>query len=214
MTRLVLLLLCVVPLFTCSAPAPPVPDNLAAAPRDAIIYVIGRGWHTDIGLPATEIAGPLLALEAPFPGVRYLTIGFGDRTYLLKRTVTVFSMLQALLPGHGALLVTGLRAPPEAAFGDAHVVVLHITRADLARLRQRLWQAFETSPDGAPVAIVAGPYPGSLFYAAAEPYSGLFTCNTWTAVMMRAAGQPMPIGGVLFASQVMGMARWIASQKE
>jgi hypothetical protein len=32
--------------------------------------------------------------------------------------------------------------------------------------------------------------------------------------MMRAAGLPMPIGGVLFASQVMGMARWIATQQK
>jgi uncharacterized protein (TIGR02117 family) len=212
--RAVLVLFAIASLSACGTPTPSIPGSAAAAPRDAIIYVIGRGWHTDIGLPMEEITGPLHVLETPFPGVRFLTIGFGDRTYLLKREVTVFSMLLALLPGHGALLVTALRAAPGTAFGDTHVVTLHVTRADLDRLEQRLWQAFEQTPEGTPVAIAIGPYQGSLFYAASEPYSGLFTCNTWTADMMHAAGLPMPIGGVLFAGQVMGMARWIASQQE
>jgi uncharacterized protein (TIGR02117 family) len=200
-------------LAACTAPDPAVSAS-SAVPRDAVIYVIGRGWHTDIGLPVSEIASPLKALAEPVPGVRYLTFGFGDRTYLLNRDVTVFSMLTALLPGRGALLVTALRATPAQAFGTAHVVTLHVTRTDRTRLEQRLWQEFRLLSSEAPVVVSDGPYPGSLFYAASAPYSGVYTCNTWTAAMIQTAGLPMPTGGLVFASQVMGMARWIATQQE
>ena len=177
------------------------------------MYVIGRGWHTDIGLPTEEIAEPLAALESPFPGVRFLTFGFGDREYLLQRTGSSFAMLAALLPGRGALLVTALRSTPQAAFGPLHVVALHVSRGDLAGLQARLWREFELSPSATPIPLAAGPYTGSLFYAASATYSGLYTCNTWTADVARAGGLPMPTAGVLFADQVMRMARWIANRQ-
>jgi hypothetical protein len=213
-TRVVLAVLAAAALFGCAASNPSALNPSDGMPRDAIVYIIGRGWHTDIGLPIEEIAAPLNALTESFPGVRFLTFGFGDRTYLLDRDTTMFTMLAALLPGRGALLVTALRATPGAAFGEPNVVPLHISQLDLVRLQQRLWLEFQPSSDEAPVMIADGPYPGSLFYVASAPYSGLYTCNTWTAAMMRAAGLPMPIGGVLFASQVMGMARWIATQQK
>jgi uncharacterized protein (TIGR02117 family) len=207
-TRLVLAVVAAILLSDCSAPNPP-----ATAPRDATIYVVGRGWHTDIGLPVEEITAPLSALKAKLPGVRYLVIGFGDRTFLLSRAATPFSMLGALLPGRGALLVTALRATPQEAFGASDVVALRISRADLDHLQARLWREFELASSAMPIVLTDGPYAGSLFYAASAPYSGLYTCNTWTAEMMGAGGLPMPIG-VLFAGQVMGMARWFASQPE
>jgi hypothetical protein len=192
-TRLVLAIVAAILLSACSAPNLPPP-----APRDATIYVVGRGWHTDIGLPVEEITAPLAALKAQFPGVRYLVIGFGDRTFLLSRAATPFSMLGAL---------------PQEAFGASDVVALRISRADLVHLQARLWREFELASSATPIVLTDGPYAGSLFYAASAPYSGLYTCNTWTAEMMRAGGLPMPIG-VLFAGQVMGMARWFASQPE
>jgi len=207
-TRLVLVALAEVLLSACSAPNPP-----ATAPRDATVYVIGRGWHTDIGLPVEEITAPLAVLKAQFPGVRYLIIGFGDRTFLLSRAATPFSMLTALLPGRGALLITALRATPQEAFGASDVVALRISRGELDHLQARLWREFELASGATPIVLTDGPYAGSLFYAASAPYSGLYTCNTWTAEMLRAGGLPKPIG-VLFAGQVMGMSRWLASQPD
>jgi hypothetical protein len=178
-----------------------------------VVYVIGRGWHTDIGLPVAEISGPLAALERPFPGVRFLTFGFGDRRFLLNRDRSPLAMLAALLPGSGAMLVTALNTTPQAAFGAGNVVPLHTTPDDLARLQARLWREFDHDPDGLPVMLTRGPYPGSLFYAASATYSGLYTCNTWTAAIARAGGLALPAGGVLFAGQVMGMARWIEQHR-
>jgi len=212
-TRVCLALGAVTLLFACT-PGPTTPEPSVTPPREAVVYIIGRGWHTDIGLPVEEIAAPLSALTVPFPGIRFLTFGFGDRAYLLNRDTTVLSLLTALLPGRAALLVTALRATPGEAFGEAHVIALHIPAADLARLEQKLWREFQVAADEAPVMLADGPYQGSRFYVASEPYSGVYTCNTWTAAMMRAAGLPMPVDGVVFASQVMGMARWIATQQE
>jgi hypothetical protein len=55
----------------CTTPAPLEP------PGPAVVYVVDRGWHTDIALPVEEITGPLAMLEAEFPGVQFLTFGFG-----------------------------------------------------------------------------------------------------------------------------------------
>ena len=54
----------------------------AARPR---VYVVGRGWHTDIGLPVDEVTGPLASLESDFPGVRFMVFGFGEREYYMAR---------------------------------------------------------------------------------------------------------------------------------
>ena len=77
------------------------------------IYVIDRGWHTEIGLPVAELHGKLALVAADFPGATSLTVGFGDRIYLLDRNTDFFDRLRALLPGKAALLVTALSAPPK-----------------------------------------------------------------------------------------------------
>lgn len=206
-----MLALTAIVLLSCSAPAPT--SGLGGAADQPFIYVIGRGWHTDIGLPVASIAGPLMAFGRPFPGVKTLTFGFGDREFLLRQSHTPFALLSALWPGRGALLVTALSTTPYAAFGDGHVVRLSISGDDLARLEARLWHEVETSADQEPIMLARGPYPGSLFYAASAAYSGLYTCNTWTADILHTGNLPVPVAGVLFASQVMGPARWVASRQ-
>jgi uncharacterized protein (TIGR02117 family) len=192
---------------SCSAPLQPVP-----AVRDgAVVYVIGRGWHTDIGLPVEEIAGPLATLEDAFPGVRVLTFGFGERQFLVDRKQSVGAMLNALLPSQSALLMTALRTTPQDAFGAANVVVLPISRAGLDAIEASIWQELDRSAAGEPMLLAEGPYPGSVFYAARQTYDGFYTCNTWTAETLHAAGLPVSASGVLFAGQVMGMARWTAA---
>jgi len=178
----------------------------------ARIYVIERGWHTDIGLPVDEITGPLSALVNEFPGVRVLTFGFGERQFLIGRKTNFGAMLNALLPSESASLVTALRTTPQAAFGPSNVVVLSLPRSGLERIETSIWQELERSGDE-PIMLADGPYPGSVFYAARDTYYGLFTCNTWTAETLRAGGFALPSTGVLFSGQVMGMVRWIAARQ-
>jgi uncharacterized protein (TIGR02117 family) len=186
----------------------------ALAPADdAVIYVIERGWHSDICLPAEEITGPLTELEQSFPGVRFLTFGFGERQFLMARRTTLGGMLSALLPSRSALLMTALSADPDAAFGAQHVVALHVSHDGLARIEAAVWQELEKSPDGEPVMLADGPYPGSVFYAARGTYDAFDTCNTWTVEMLHAGGLPVPTAGVLFVGQVMGIVRSVAERQ-
>lgn len=197
-------------LAACAAPDLPLP---AASPRTETIFVIGRGWHTDIGLPAAATQGALAPVAARFPGLRVLSVGFGERAYVLSHDTGPFGMLRALLPSESALLATGLSDTPQAAFGAAHVVALRVSAAGLARLQARIGDEIERDAAGLPVGLGEGPYPGSLFYAARGTYDAFNTCNSWTAAMLRVAGLDVPTLGVVFAGQVMGPARRLAARQ-
>jgi uncharacterized protein (TIGR02117 family) len=207
MPRRLLAALCLA-LFTAACT---VPQPAATQDDDPVIYVIERDWHTDIGLPVEQMTFPLASLQADYPGVTVLLFGFGERQFLVNREKTVGAMLNALLPSHSALLLTALRATPQAAFGERNVVALHVSRAGLQRIEARIWQEFEFPPAGKPEPLAQGPYPGSAFYAARDTYDGFYTCNTWTAETLRSGGLPVPVTGVLFSGQVMGPVRWIGA---
>jgi uncharacterized protein (TIGR02117 family) len=182
------------------APAAPA----AAGPR--IAYVVRRGFHTDIGLPAAALAPPLQPLAAEFPGAQTLLVGFGDRTFVQSRGRRwLGDWLLALLPGQGAMLVTGLSVPPDQAFAARDVVTLALTEPQWQGL-QRFVRASFSPPQGVPARLAEGPYGGSRFYASALTYDLLDTCNTWTAEALRAAGQPVPVDVSLFSGQVMHAA--------
>ena len=206
--RLVLLLLTVGPLCGCvSAPQPP--DTPMSG--DAVIYVVGRGWHTDIGLPVDEITGPLASLEHDFPGTRFMVFGFGERNYLMARTAGPVEALSAQFPSDSAILMTALRVPPTEAFADEQALMLRVTQEQVDRLAELLWRALEKKPDGSAYRLADGPYPGSAFYASNETYHAFYTCNTWTAQLLHDGGLPVDPHGVLFAGQVMQQVTRIAA---
>jgi hypothetical protein len=142
-----------------------------------------------------------------------LLFGFGERAWLLHRQHDVTDMLAAVLPGPGALLVTALSVPPRSAFPPENVIPLRVSMRGLAQLNDFISRSFELTPDGAPRAIADGPYPGSIFHASTMRYSGLFTCNTWTAEGLQTAGLPIHAGGTLFAGELADRARAIAARQ-
>ena len=186
-------------------------DRLAGAP---VVYVIARGWHSDIGLPVEQISGPLTSLIGRWAGARFLSFGFGERNYLLDRKVSVWSTLAALLPSRSVLLVTALSGTPGEAFGRDNVVALRLTRAGLQGIERRIAGELAGSAAGGPVVLADGPYPGSAFYAARDTYDAFHTCNSWSADVLRAGGLAVPSSGVLLVSQVMGPARRLAARQQ
>jgi hypothetical protein len=115
----------------------------------------------------------------------------------------VADLLRAAVPGPAVMLVAPLAVSPAAYFGAANARPLAISRDGAARLADYLWRSLARGRDGAPLAIAAGPYPHSLFYAATGTYDASDTCNTWTAGALRAAGLPVTPEGVVFASQLL-----------
>ena len=190
------------------------PSHRVGAADAATIYVVGRDWHTDIAIPASELAGPLGGLERLFPGARYFSFGFGERDYVLARRRTFASVLLALWPSPGLVLVTGLRAPPSEAFGPSRVVTLRISETGRSALLAFLGGYFEGGAHGSLRVAARGPYPGSMFFASSGTYSAVHTCNTWTADALQAAGLPVTASAVLFAAQVMEQAREVGADQE
>ncbi len=178
------------------------PPDLAAGPADRTIFLVERGWHSDVALRAEALEAALPGFAAIFPGARYLAVGFGERAYVTAPYLGVISEARALFPSPGALLVTGLSTDPQAAFPEWRVTALRVTEAGEANLARHLAGEFGRDTAGRPALIDRGPYPGSLFYAATTPYSGVYTCNTWTAEALAAAGLPIRAEGVLFSGQV------------
>jgi hypothetical protein len=166
-----------------------------------VIYVIKRSWHTDIGFAAADLHSPLASVRANLPGVRYVLFGFGDRHYLLNHGSRAGSLSGALFPGAGLVLLTALKATPEEAFGAAAVIRLTVSAKQGKALEDFVWKTLATT-EGIASVLALGPYDGSYYYASATRYSGLHTCNTWTAEGLRAAGLNIRIFGVEFSGQV------------
>ncbi len=177
----------------------PIAPGASASSTQSTIYVIRRSWHIDVGFAADELVPPLVAVRAEFPGVNYLSFGFGDRHYLLHKHG--LSMLAALWPGPGLVLATGLRATPEEAFGQNEVVRLSVSGAQLSDLQQFLWRTL-SAHDGRVAPLQPGPYSGSLYYDSSQRYSAVHTCNTWAAEALKSAGLSIRSTGVEFAGEL------------
>ncbi|GGC37537.1 hypothetical protein GCM10011504_14900 [Siccirubricoccus deserti] len=158
------------------------------------LHLVRRGWHTDLGLPAGVLDRRLAGL---FPGAAWMVLGFGDRDYVLAESPGLGTSLAALWPSPGAILVTGLRVAPDAAFGAAASIPLRLPPGGMEGVA-----GFITASLAAAEPLRAGPYPGSLFLPASREYSAFYTCNTWTAEGLAAAGLPVVPAGILFAAQI------------
>jgi Protein of unknown function (DUF2459) len=178
----------------------------AGPAKSAVIYVVRRGWHIDVGFPAADMQPPLNSVASEFPGVQYLFFGFGDRHYLLAKDRNAPVLLGALWPGPGMILATALGSPPQDAFGAVHVVALAVTQEQTRNAQAFIWRSLggqsSDQENGALQAYGAGPYEGSLYFAATPRYSALHTCNTWAAQSLAAAALPIHSAGVLFAGQL------------
>jgi hypothetical protein len=191
-------------LAACSAQ----PGSLAidgGAPRAEAVHLVARGWHTDVDLPARRLPAPLITLEQDFPGASHFLFGFGERAYWAKPDPDSLDTFAALVPARGVILVTALRVSPEVAFPAPQVVTLPITTGGMARLATFL--AGELTEGGEVRRLAQGPYIGSRFYATSRRYSAAYTCNTWTADALQAAGTGVAAHGVIFAGQVIERAR-------
>jgi hypothetical protein len=195
-----------------SVPEPSAPGASVDAGPPVVVYVIKRSWHTDLGFAASDLHPPLAGIRTQLGGARYLIFGFGDRHYLIDHGGSTKGLLGAVWPGSGVVLVTGLDATPEAAFGVTEVIRLTLSATQARRLEVFVWGTLATGVDAASV-LGAGPYDGSYYYAATVRYSGTHTCNTWTAEGLRAAGLPIHSFAVALSGQVWRQVRKFQRQQ-
>jgi hypothetical protein len=127
----------------------------------------------------------------------------GGRDYYMAGDPGLGDLLRAAVPGPAVLLVIPLQASPEAFAGAANAFAVPVSRGGAERLSQFLWEYLAKDAEGAPRRIGAGPYPGSVFYASTGTFDLTYTCNTWTAEVLRAAGLPVSSAGVVYAGQIL-----------
>jgi hypothetical protein len=144
----------------------------------------------------------------PFPGTRFLLVGFGDRHYLLAKHHGPSTLLGAVWPGPGMILTTTLKGTPQQAFDEKSVIEIALTRDELTSLQQFIWAS--VSDKGALEDLGPGPYAGSRYYGSPLRYSGAHTCNTWAAEALQAAGLPVHASSVLLAGQLWTQVEHIA----
>lgn len=180
-----------------------------AAPATETVYVAALGWHTEIGIRADVIMGPLAALEREFPDASYVMFGWGQRDYYMAPDPGFADLLRALVPGPAVMLVRGLHRSPVEAFGATNVYAVPISKEGMHRLSQYLRRYLDK--DGTLSRVGDGPYPESAFYAAGGTYDIGNTCNTWTAEALNVAGVPVSAAGVVFAGQVIDRVRGFAA---
>ncbi len=195
----------------CALWSPPSSAASTTAPIHHTVYVVRRGYHTDIGLKAGDLSGPLAVVAARFPSAQTILVGFGDRTFVTTPRRWLGDWVLALLPGRGAMLVTGLRTRPEIAVGASNVIRLKLDEAQFDGVQAYVNASFAVTQH-APVWIADGPYVGSLFYASTRTYDLLDTCNTWTSAALRSGGLDVPVAFTLFSSQTMRDARRLAAE--
>ncbi len=197
--------LAALPLLGCSRIEPPSFTAGQGCDCTEMLSVVRRSWHTDVVFETRALPPQLAAAAGALPGATWLSIGFGDRAWFIEEARGALPMLGALFGGPAALLVTGLPSPPARAFADDEQVALAVSAAGRAAMLGFIADQMEATQPIAP-----GPYPGSLFFATRLRYAATYTCNTWTADALRAAGLPINPNGMLFAAQVMAAIRALA----
>ena len=169
--------------------------------RDQSIVVIRRQWHIELAFPASELTPSLGPVVMQGSRARYLGFGFGDRNYLLGGSSRRAGAIAALWPRPGLIRVQTLDGSPQQAFGAGQVITLAVTRT-----QSRQAQEFIRDSLLAGAVIAAAPASRSdgesQYFEALPRYSLNFTCNTWAAQVLAAAGLPVRTRGVVLAGQL------------
>jgi Protein of unknown function (DUF2459) len=167
------------------------------------VYLVDRGWHTEIGIPAAALTGSLGFYRQVFPGARTILFGYGKKTFFTAPATSLEDYLIGPFPGSAVIQVLALTDTPDQAYGAGQVVVLPLSPAQSDRLAAFIGGDLAPGRDGGPRLVAAGHAPESLFYAARSRYTLFHTCNGWVVQALARAGVPLSDRAVVFASQVM-----------
>jgi uncharacterized protein (TIGR02117 family) len=173
------------------------PDRFPAAPGapdNHLIWVVNHGWHTGLVIDRRAARGVLVALDEAFPDARYIEIGWGDEGFYTAPdgAITLRLALEAMFSSRGAVMhVVGLPAPPAAVFPHAAIAPLVVSDAGFRAMLAAVGESFRRDRDGHAIALRRGLYGDSRFFMALGRYSMMFTCNSWTARMLRETGCPI-----------------------
>ena len=116
--RLLATLVPMLVLAACASASVPCERSGATPAKGAVVYVIDHGWHTDIGVPAAELSGPVSVFREVLPGAQAFVFSYGKRSFMVAPAGDWSEYSFGPLPGPAAILVTGLGVAPDSAYGS------------------------------------------------------------------------------------------------
>jgi len=168
-----------------------------------IVYVVGQGWHAEIGIPIEELGKDLAFYREVFPGARVIMFGYGKKTFFTSPPETISEYILGPIPGPAVIQTVGIRVTPVEAYPEATTITLALSPEGRQALTAYIWEDLVKNSSGEPQAVGRSTDPDGLFYAAGSEYNLFHTCNTWTAKALHTAGLPISGEGVILSGQVM-----------
>ncbi len=151
------------------------------------VWLLGNDFHTSLVLRARDVP-----YRAEITGVRdadELAFGFGAAADY-RGPSTPWTVLQAIFPNRGALHVVPIRGTIGRRFPNSDLVVLWLSREQLARLVEEMNRSFAFTPDHHRIFLWRGHYADSRFYQSSERFYFPYVCNEWAAIKLGHAGVP------------------------
>jgi len=180
-------------------------------PRDAqsavAVWVVAHGWHAGLAVRASDVPATLWPERGDMERAQYFEVGWGDRAYWQAEDPGLGVALQALLvPTPSVVRLIGIDGPLAAAFPDAEIVEIGLSRAAFERLLRFVDQTFARMGAG-PAPPLSRPAPHIRFYPAHGSYHAFRTSNTWTARALREVGVDITPAFALTPGAVVRQAR-------
>jgi hypothetical protein len=200
-------------LFFISACAQPVIKPCHKTTAGPVAYVVGQGWHAELGIPVEQLGAGLDFYKHIYPGARMIMFGYGKKTFVTSPPESFSEYILGPVPGPAVIHVVGLRVAPPEAYPSRPVVSLHLTEAGSKALSAFIAKDLMRDDKGEAIRVALSHNPEGGFYKAISPYSLMHTCNTWTAEALHAAGLPVGSFGVSFSAQVMNQVEAVSENQ-
>ncbi|MGQ2967841.1 MAG: TIGR02117 family protein [Allorhizobium sp.] len=176
-------------------PRPLTSPAAASVGSSSQILLLANPIHTDIALPLDNEVRAAFAdlipagLPIDMPGVEYLIIGWGGRSFYIETPtwgdIRPLPVLKALTIDRSVLHASVAGAIDES---NPSVRPLDITYEGRSRMIAAIRASF-VRENGEPVPIPEAAYGfDDAFFEAEGSFNAFVGCNTWTASMLRSAG--------------------------
>ncbi len=176
-------------------PRPVTAPAEAAVQGETQILLLANPIHTDIALPVDDEVRAAFAdlipagLPVDMPGVEYLIIGWGGRSFYIETPtwgdIRPLPVLKALTVDRSVLHVS---IAGQIDQKHPSVRVLTIPEDGRSRMIEAMRASFVRDAD-VPVPIPGAAYGlDDAFFEAHGAFNAFVGCNTWTAAMLRVAG--------------------------
>lgn len=170
---------------------------------ERLIFVVNLGWHTGIAFRVSDLADILPLLPNHFRSYSFIEIGWGDHDFYQARGLHLGYLLKAILwPTESVIHVAAMKKHPSEFFASSEVIPVKVSLRGLDSVINSIISSFK-KVQGKPISLGQGLYGDSRFYEAKGSFSLAFTCNSWTAQVLKSGGLPMRSSWTFTAGQVM-----------